>query len=374
MGAPSRGQHRRLPIERIVARAFRIPTERPESDGTLEWDATTIVIVEASAGPVVGIGYTYTDAAAAGFVSDTLAPEVIGRDAMAIDASWWAMLHRVRNVGRRGLAACAISGVDAALWDLKARLLDLPLATLLGPVRERVPVYGSGGFTSLSIAELRQQLDGWVADGLRAVKMKVGSHPDDDPERVAEARDAVGPDVELMVDANGAYDRKNALAMAEAFAASRVSWLEEPVSSDDLDGLRLIRDRAPAGMEIAAGEYAYDAFDFRRLLEAGAVDCLQADATRCLGITGFLAAGALCDGWNVPLSSHTAPALHLHPGVSVHAVRHLEYFHDHIRIERMLFDGVPEPIDGQLAPALDRPGLGIELRDPASVPGLEALA
>jgi len=164
--------------------------------------------------------------------------------------------------------------------DLKARLLDLPLITLLGAVRANVPVYGSGGFTSYSMAQLQEQLGGWVADGISRVKMKIGRQPASDLDRVRAAREAIGPGAELFVDANGAYTRKQALATACAFTEFDVSWFEEPVSSDDLDGLRLLRDRAPAGMEIAAGEYGYDLFYFRRMLEAGAVDVLQADATR----------------------------------------------------------------------------------------------
>src|SRR3954453_9724045 len=130
------------------------------------------------------------------------------------------------------------------------------------------------------------------------------------PARPPPPRRAIG-DCQLFVDANGAYTRKQALAEAAAFGEHGVSWFEEPVSSDDLDGLRLLRDRGPAGMAIAAGEYGHDAAYFRRTLEACAVDVLQADATRCGGITGFMQAVALCEAYGVPLSSHCAPSLHL---------------------------------------------------------------
>jgi L-alanine-DL-glutamate epimerase-like enolase superfamily enzyme len=351
-----------VPIERLDVAAYTVPTDRPESDGTLEWDSTTIVVVEAAAGTERGLGYTYSDASAAQLIERRLRRVIEGGDAMAVAAAWDAMIASVRNVGRPGIAACAISAVDVALWDLKARLLELPLVRLLGATREAVPVYGSGGFTSYSTDELAEQLAGWVAAGIPRVKMKVGRHPDDDVERVRAAREAIGPDAELFVDANGAYGRKQALAFAEAFARERVSWFEEPVSSDDLEGLRLLRDSAPTGLEISAGEYGYDPWYFRRMLEAGAVDVLQADATRCLGITGFVRAAALAEAYQVPLSAHTAPALHLHACCSLSAVRHLEWFHDHVRIERLLFEGTPEPVDGLLQPALDRPGLGLELK------------
>jgi L-alanine-DL-glutamate epimerase-like enolase superfamily enzyme len=192
--------------------------------------------------------------------------------------------------------------------------------------------------------------------------MKVGRDPSADVDRVRAARRAVGPEPELFVDANGAYGRKEALAFADAFAAEHVSWFEEPVTSDDLEGLRLLRDRGPAGMEISAGEYGSDPWYFRRMLEAGAVDVIQADATRCLGVTGFQRAVALAEAHHTPLSAHTAPGLHVHLCCAAEVVRHLEWFHDHVRIERLLFDGFLEPVDGLLAPALDRPGLGLELK------------
>lgn len=351
-----------IPITESTVCAYTIPTNRPESDGTLEWTSTTIVIVEASAGRVSGLGYTYGHKAVATLISDMLLPLIRGRDAMDVMGSWIAMTRAIRNQGRPGIASMAIAAVDAALWDLKARLLGVPLVTLLGAVRDAVPVYGSGGFTSYSIEQLQRQLAGWVERGITRVKMKVGRTPADDDRRVKAARNAIGPDTELFVDANGAYSRKEALTHAEAFADLGVTWFEEPVSSDDLEGLRLLRDRAPATMDIAAGEYGYDLYYFERMIQAGAVDVLQADATRCAGITGFLQVGALCDAHNLPLSSHTASALHVHPCCAVGRVRHLEHFHDHERIERMLFDGVSEPVHGMLRPDLSRPGFGVEFK------------
>ncbi|HWV58238.1 MAG TPA: enolase C-terminal domain-like protein [Longimicrobiales bacterium] len=349
-------------IERVDVSAYTIPTDAPESDGTLRWDSTTLVLVEASADGVTGIGYSYAHEAAAVVVERLLAHVVTGMGTLSIPGAWSAMVRAVRNAGRPGIAATAISAVDVALWDLKARLLELPLCDLLGRARDAVPVYGSGGFTSYDAARLRAQLEGWVGSGITRVKMKVGRDPVADVERVRVARDAIGSSAELYVDANGAYDRKQALALAGEFREYGVTWFEEPVSSDDLDGLRLIRDRAPAGMEIAAGEYGYDPSYFGRMLEAGAVDVLQADATRCLGITGFMDVAALCRAFHVPLSSHTAPSLHLHVGVATDVVRHLEYFHDHARIEQMLFDGAVVPEHGEFRPDLSRPGLGLELR------------
>ncbi len=351
------------PIERINARAYKIPTEQPESDGTLEWDATTLVVVHAHAGGRRGMGFTYADAAAARLIEERLARHLQGRDAFATAACWDEMVREVRNLGAPGLCSMAISAVDIALWDLKAKLLDAPLVSLLGQARRRVPVYGSGGFTSYSVPQLERQLGNWTAAGLHAVKMKIGRQPDQDLPRVRAVRDAIGNGPEIFVDANGAYSRKQALRQAEAFAPLGVTWYEEPVSSEDLRGLALLRDRVPAGIELSAGEYGYDSVYFRRMCAAGAVDVLQADATRCKGITGFMRAAAVADAFLLPLSSHCAPSLHLHPCCAAPRVRHMEYFHDHVRIEHMLFEGALSPVSGEIEPDLGRPGLGLELKE-----------
>ena len=350
------------PIRSLDVHAYRIPTDQPESDGTFEWHATTMVVVHLEAGGQRGIGYTYADTATATLISDTLRDVVIGRDAMGVEGAWWAMAGAIRNLGRPGIASMAISAVDVALWDLKGKLLGVSVLGLLGAAREAVPIYGSGGFTSYDIPTLQQQLYGWVGMGIPRVKMKVGRDPDCDPERVRAARDAIGPGAQLFVDANGAYSRKQSLHLAQRYAEFDVSWFEEPVSSDDLDGLRLLRDRAPAGMDIAAGEYGYDVPYFRRMLASGSVDVLQADGSRCGGITGFRQAAAVAQGFSIPVSAHCAPSLHAQVCCACQDVRHIEYFHDHVRIEEELFDGVLQPNDGALRPDLSRPGLGLEFK------------
>jgi L-alanine-DL-glutamate epimerase-like enolase superfamily enzyme len=350
------------PIDSVTAGAYTIPTDAPESDGTLAWDSTTLVLAEIEAAGRKGLGYTYCDAVAAEFIRTRLAKVLQGRAAFAIEEAWTAMAVAVRNIGRPGLVACAISALDLALWDLKARLLDLPLSTLLGRARDRVCVYGSGGFTSYDDRQIADQLTGWAGQGCAAVKMKVGREPGRDLARVDVARNAIGSGVELFVDANGAYGRKEALKFAKEFAERGAVWFEEPVSSDDLAGLQLIRDNGPSGMDIAAGEYGYTPFYFRQMLEAGAVDVLQADATRCGGATGFMRAAALCDAFSVPLSSHCAPAAHVAVAATAPRLLHMEWFHDHVRIEEMLFDGAPRVLHGFIAPDLSRPGNGLAFR------------
>jgi L-alanine-DL-glutamate epimerase-like enolase superfamily enzyme len=352
-----------VPVEALEVDAFTVPTDAPEADGTLSWEATTVVVVHAQAGGERGLGYTYADTSTAKLVEAKLAGVVEGLDAMSPQAAWLAMVGAIRNLGRPGICSMAIAAVDLALWDLKARLLELPLCQTIGMAHDRLPIYGSGGFTAYPLARLQEQLAGWVHQGIPRVKMKVGSVPEDDPGRVRAAREAIGPGAELFVDANGAYSRKQALALAQRFRSEAcVSWFEEPVTSDDLVGLRLLRDRGPAGMAIAAGEYGYDAPYFRHMLEAEAVDVLQADVTRCGGITELLRIDGLCRARGLPLSLHCGPSIHLHPGLALGQLVHLEYFHDHVRIEHLLFDGVVDPRGGALHPDLSRPGNGLELR------------
>ena len=238
-----------MKIERLEAQVLTVPTDRHESDGTIAWDATTMVLVRAHAEGTTGLGWTFAHGAAAELVEGPLAAAVRGVDVSATSTAFMAMNHAMRNIGRPGLGWEAISAVDIALWDLRARTLSLPLARLFGTARESVPAYGSGGFTSYDDETLRAQLGGWAREGFRAVKMKVGRHPEEDLRRVRTAREAIGPDVGLFVDANGACSVKQALAQAEAFAGCGVTWFEEPVSSEDLAGLRFVRDRAPAGMD-----------------------------------------------------------------------------------------------------------------------------
>lgn len=349
-------------IHHPVVSVYTVPTDAPEADGTFAWSSTTIVIVEISAGDQRGMGYTYADLTTAHLARTLLRDVVDGSDVHAHAALWLRLREQVRNLGDRGIAAMAISAIDNALWDLRAKLHGVALIQLLGAARNAVPVYGSGGFTTYSDAQLDAQLGGWANDGLKFVKMKIGTDPQRDPHRVEVARKAIGELPGLFVDANGAYSVKQALQLAQAFAVQRVTWFEEPVSSDDLAGLHFIRDHTPAGMDVAAGEYGYTSTYFNNMLAAGAVDVLQADATRAHGITGFLAAGAICAAYQRRLSSHCAPSLHLHPCCAINCVWHMEYFHDHVRIERMFFDGFREPVDGQMAPDWSRPGFGLELK------------
>jgi L-alanine-DL-glutamate epimerase-like enolase superfamily enzyme len=351
-------------IEKLDVSTFEIPLESAESDGTLTWDSTVAVIVRSTAAGHTGLGFTYGSAACATLVRDHLEGLVSGSDPLDLPGIWERMVRAIRNLGRPGIASMAISAVDSALWDLKARILEVPLFQLIGAVRDEVPVYGSGGFCSLSEQELTAQLGGWVRErGIPRVKMKIadgwGRDPRRDVERVVLAREAVGPDVELMVDANGGYTRKQAVRVAGELEDLGVTWFEEPVSSDDLDGLEEIR--AMTRLDVAAGEYGYRLMDFRDLILV--VDVLQPDVGRCGGISEWGRVAALCAAHSMEVSSHTAQSLSVHPACATPNLRHVEYFADHARAERLLFDGVLDPQGGVLRPDPSRPGNGLELKE-----------
>ena len=371
-----------LALDAVVAAVevdcYRIPTDAPEADGTLSWQATEMVVVHLQAGgpkgletgsekrpekrQVKGLGFSFTAARpAAALIKHQLQDCLIGKSVFDIPARWTEMNHRLRNAGRPGLGLMAIAALDQALWDLKAKLLQLPLPALLGQAQPSVRAYGSGGFTTYSDAQLTHQLERWLGQGFRSVKIKIGADAAQTEHAIALARQVIGPDIQLMVDLNGACQQSDALALAHRLAPYNLCWLEEPVSSDDLAGLHWLRNRVPAGTAIAAGEYGWDSIYFRRMLEAQAVDVLQADATRC-GYTGFLQAAALCQAYGVPLSAHCAPAVHAPLCVAVPEFRHCEYFHDHARVEALILDTGTSLRDGQLWPDLTRPGHGIELR------------
>jgi L-alanine-DL-glutamate epimerase-like enolase superfamily enzyme len=343
--------------------AYTVPTDKqPETDGTAEWNSTTIVIVELMAGGAAGLGYTYANEAAATVAEELIRKEVLGKHAFEIESIHSAMNRKVRNWGRGGLVASAISAIDTCLWDLKAKLLSLPLLTLLGKVRDEVQAYGSGGFTSYSEKELLDQLTSWSGEGFSCVKMKIGTHPQDDLRRVEAVTKALACKTQLYVDANGAYDRQQALHKARQFADFGVTWFEEPVTSDDRTGLHWLVERAPAVMKIAAGEYNYTLDDARLLMEAQAVTVMQTDVTRCGGVTNFLKIGHLCEISHYPYSAHTAPSIHATLCCALSAAMNVEYFHDHVRIEHMFFDGAITAKHGLLRPDTSSAGLGLKLK------------
>lgn len=352
-----------IKINDLQILTYTIPTKTPEADGTISWNSTTMVLVKVMAAGATGIGYTYAHPSAAVVIHQTLKIIVIGSNALNISRNHNCMVKAIRNNGNCGISMMAVSAVDNALWDLKAKILQLPLCRLLGTVRDCMLIYGSGGFTTYTDKQLEEQLGGWVNEGICFVKMKIGAHFSKDPHRIEVARKAIGDNAGLFVDANGAYTVRQALMLEEKCRQNRIDWFEEPVTSDNIKGLKFIRDHSDANTNIAAGEYGYNLFYFVKMLEAGAVDILQCDATRCGGITNFLKVAALAEAQQIPFSSHCAPSLHLHPSLGLPPFYIAEYFYDHVRIEKMAFDGFCEPVNGCMKPYLSRPGFGLTLKE-----------
>lgn len=350
-------------IKEIEASAYTFPTDGPEADGTFNWTDTTMVLVQVYADDVVGTGWTYGSMSTAALIRQTLAPLLTGRRVEEHPRLWQEMLVALRNIGRSGIGAMALSATDCALWDLRARSLETPLHHLLGEIHETVPVYGSGGFTTYDDARLATQLQCWIELGISRVKIKIGeswgTREDRDLQRVGQAREVIGSEAELYVDANGAYRASQAVRLAAELEQLGVTWFEEPVSSDDISGLRYVRERCRA--DVAAGEYGYSLNDFQRLCAASAVDCVQVDVTRCGGITELLRIAALAAAHHLEVSGHCAPYLHRDALAAVPNLRHLEWFHDHTRIEQRCFAGATDPVDGSLG-LTDEPGNGLTFR------------
>ena len=351
-------------VRELHVATFAVPLPKPESDGTATWSATQLVVVEPVAGDHRGLGWSYCAApAAAQVIRDILEAVVLGSDVLDVPGIWQRMVQAVRNAGRPGLVSMAVAAVDLALWDLKAKMVDLPLDRLLGRCRDTVPVYGSGGFVSLDDSELAAQLRGWTETlGIPRVKIKVGERwgaaPQRDLTRTRLARRVIGDSVELFVDANGGYTPGQARRLGAAYDDLGVTWFEEPVSSESLHHLRDLRSALRC--DIAAGEYLSSAREALAMCSADAVDCLQLDVTRCAGVTGWIRAAAVADAHGLQVSGHCAPAMHLAVAASVPNLRHLELFADHQRLEALLFDGVPVAAGGTITPP-DLPGNGYRL-------------
>ena len=353
-------------VGELSTAVYTFPTVEPEGDGTLTWHATTAVTVQVTAGGCTGLGWTYTSPSAAAVITDHLAPAVVGINAMDVAACWSAMHRACRNLGTRGLVMQAISAVDIALWDLKAQLLNASLSALFGACRNAVPVYGSGGFTTMNTQQLHDQISTWSDAGCTAMKIKIGqswgSDEARDLARVKQLRLQTAGGVELMVDANGGYTRAQARRVGHRLDELDVVWFEEPLSSDDVHGLGIIRDSLHC--DVAAGEYVSELDEANRL--CAVVDCLQLDVTRCGGYTGWLRAAATAQAHHLDVSGHCAPSLHAAVAAAVPNLRHVEWFADHARIEPLLVDGIPQVRNGALHPDADALGHGMSLSDRAT--------
>jgi L-alanine-DL-glutamate epimerase-like enolase superfamily enzyme len=306
--------------------------------------------------------------AARGLIEGSFKELLVGQDPLWHEKLWDDLFWRVRGIGRKGLAFCALSGVDIALWDLKAKAFGVPLYKLLGPYTDRVPIYGSGGWTHFTEDELVREQTGYVERGIPRVKMKVakdfGRAEAEDLRRLAAVRKAVGDDVEIYVDANNGYYAKQAIAMSRRFEQFDVRWFEEPVLADDVQGLAEI-SRATT-IPVATGEHEYTKYGFKDLISRGGADIVQPDVGRVGGITEWLKVAHLAHAYNLPVAPHAVQLVHLHLACATPNLKVVEYLGYAEEGDRLWYTEFPEPIDGMWSPYPDRPGLGLEL-DPDAV-------
>lgn len=350
-----------MSIDKLEVKYFEIPTETPERDGTLEWLSTGLVTLELYSGSHKGLGYTYADRATASFLVEHALPYLKGKDESQHFLMLDVLKRKYRNLGNAGVTSMALSAVDIALWDLRASVLNISIQNLLGIRRECTPFYGSGFFLDDNSQDLMRQLEKFQNMGIDSFKMKIGDGFNSDISRMKDMRMRIGDEASLFVDANGYYGHKEALELSREMEKFNVSWFEEPISSDDINGLQFLKDRFPFKVNLVAGEYCYQITDVLRLIESKAVDIIQVDATRCEGVTGAMRASQLAHAYNLPVSTHCAPLLHGNIGLSLENLYISEHFYDHTRIEEKYFTHKGSYIDGAYWPSSDQIGFGWDL-------------
>ena len=364
-----------MKITDVTTLVLHYPQGKPIQDATIhtppasESGRTQLFVQIHTDENVTGLGVGIAHPGVRVTIDKTLKSLLIGEDPFAIERLWERMFWRVRSYGRKGIAFCAISAVDIALWDLKAKALGLPLYRLLGPYQERVPIYGSGGWTHFDERELVEEQTGYIERlGVRAVKMKVakdfGRSEREDVRRLAAVRQAVGDEVEVLIDANNGYYAKQAIGMAKRFEDYNVGWFEEPVLADDIQGLAEIA-RA-ISIPVATGEHEYLKYGFKDLIARGGADIVQPDVGRVGGVTEWMKVAHLAHAFNLPVAPHAFQLVHLHLACATPNLRIVEYLGVSEEGDRVWYTEFPRPKDGWWAPYPDRPGLGLEL-DPKAV-------
>jgi D-arabinonate dehydratase len=315
-----------------------------------------------------GLGVGYYIPGVRQVIEDGLKTVLVGQDPFNTEKLWNDMFWRVRGYGRKGIAFGGISTVDVGLWDLKAKALGVPLYRLLGPYQESVPIYGSGGWTNFSEAELVAEMVGYVEQGIKQVKMKVGKDfgrsEREDILRLAAVRKAVGDDVAVYIDANNGYYAKQAIYMAREFEQHQVGWFEEPVLADDISGLAEVR--TAIDIPVATGEHEYTKYGFKELIASGGADIVQPDVGRVGGVTEWMKVAHMAHGFNLPVAPHALQLVHLHLCCATPNLKVVEYMNMALETDEIFYTEFPRQRDGMWSPFPDKPGLGLEL-DPYAV-------
>jgi L-alanine-DL-glutamate epimerase-like enolase superfamily enzyme len=348
-------------IERLRCDHYRIPLPVVLSDST-HGDITHFELVAvriAAADGAEGVGYTYTVGRGGGAIRSLIERDLkdllAGRDGDAIEARWQQMWWALHFAGRGGQASAAISALDIALWDLKAKRLQTPLWRLLGGHDPRVPCYAGGIDLQFSIDELLEQTEQNLKKGFRAIKMKVGRpRLSEDVARVSAMRKRLGDDFPLMADANMRWGVDQAISAARALAPFGLVWLEEPTIPDDVAGhARIVRE---GGLPIATGENLHSLYEFKQMIAAGGVTYPEPDATNCGGITVFMKVAHLAEAWNLPVTSHGAHDVTVH---LLAAAPNRSYLEVHgFGLERCI--AAPLRIEDGYAIAPEQPGHGVQ--------------
>lgn len=338
-----------------------LPLKDPIADSTHTLKTIDWVLVDIFAeGGLVGsshmLTFDYGRELLRGIIDYELKDVVVGMDATLISSVWQACWNRVEYIGQSGVAAWGIAAIDIALWDLLGKSLNCPVYKLLGAHQEQVPIYGSGGWLTYSLDQLLAEATSYVQQGFTAVKMKVGSHDvQHDAERVRAVREAIGPKIQLMVDANQAWTPRQAIEFSRKVQDCDLFWFEEPIQKDDHDGYRALS--TAMNIPVAAGEREYSLEAFRELLDQRALPIVQPDVLRLGGISRCLKLSHLAEAFNARIASHFYKEIDIHWMAAVNNGLFLEYFP---WLDPLLVH--PLEVKNGMARVPDRPGLGIEFK------------
>lgn len=355
-------------IVKLEARTVVVPLKRPTRIARRDLKERRYTFVRVTAGDrPYGYGFCLSGATASQMIREAIAPTVVGRSLYSTEGLWEEVYYDTILDGRRGAGLRALSAVDIALWDLKGKLLGLPCAQLLGMFRPAVPAYASGGYyyEGDPIREIKQEVTGWMEDGYKAIKIKVGGVPlEADVARVAVARQVAGDEVELMLDANNAWhDSYTAAGAIHRFEEFAISWVEEPLSPDDLRGHADLRRRC--GVPVATGEIEATRWGFLHLLTSEAADVLQPDATVVGGFTEWQRIAHTASSFGVPVAPHWFSDVHVHTVAAAPNGIWIEHFTDtSILNVRELYESSMVVKDGWAAVSRE-PGLGINIDESA---------
>lgn len=356
-----------MKVDKIETFYIPVKPDQDVSDSTWKLETMGYVVVRITTEDgITGFGYTYDVAGEAvrELITKTMSRVVVGRNPFETEAIWTDVMNLMRGVGRKGLVLCALSIIDIALWDIKGKAMDMPLYRLLGGNRTSVPVYASGGWTSYSEHELLEEVDRFKDLGYTKIKMKVGvdfgQSPKTDIRRIRAVRNHLGDDIDLMIDANNAWDASTAIKVAYALSDCNLFFFEEPVIADDIPGLATVKSKIT--IPVATGEQEYTKYGARDLILGGAVDILQMDVTKCGGITEWLKIAAIAQAWNIPFAPHAMHYAHMHLVAAAPNGLMLENLFMHQKVNDLLLVDPPVPKNGYLK-IPDKPGCGIDINE-----------